>query len=172
MWICLNNAFLSIVTCPDKPRSLLVRARFKGDLERVFPAAEVTETRDRDYRYRAVIGRMKVAAVIGASIASIDYGNFKDSVEEDWRHSLYLDLWLRCVAVQEARTPRARARVDSWPAVSEPYGGFDSYPADDTPYDPAPSGTWGRDGQSIVEFLRGKPVRGNGKRSRLSRKGA
>lgn len=37
MWICLNDAFLSIVAHRDKPGVLLVRARRPGDIERTFP---------------------------------------------------------------------------------------------------------------------------------------
>jgi hypothetical protein len=116
-----------------------------------------------------------VAAVIGANIADIDYGNFKDRVQEEWRHSLYLDLWLRCVAVQEARAPRryaaalpARSYGDWLPAITPP---FDAYPEGDLPYDPG----WGEVGQPLADFLGGKPLRklqGKGKRAKLPRKGA
>ena len=41
MWLCLNDAFLSIVALPGHPDELLVRARIAGDIERLFPAAQV-----------------------------------------------------------------------------------------------------------------------------------
>ena len=41
MWIALNDSFLSIVATPEDPDTLVVRARFKGDIEAVFPGADV-----------------------------------------------------------------------------------------------------------------------------------
>ena len=55
MWLCLNNAFLSIVDKDCAPDELLVRARRDGDIERVFPKAEVEVTLGNDYRCRARI---------------------------------------------------------------------------------------------------------------------
>jgi len=106
MWIVLNDAFLSIVAEPGQPDRLLVRARFPGDLKKVFPDAAVEETRGRDYRYRTVLPRLRVATVIGAAVARIDYPNFKDSVKEEWRHDLYLDAWARFNAEQYRHLPR------------------------------------------------------------------
>lgn len=105
MWICLNDAFLSIVdekaaatrrTNPDQALDdvLLVRARIKGDIERVFgPDARVQRTPDRDYLYRAHIPREQVAHAMMAEVFQLDYGNFKDSVREDDRHSAYAAIW-------------------------------------------------------------------------------
>ena len=39
MWIQFNNAFLSIVENRDNKLELLVRARIKGDIEKIFPDA-------------------------------------------------------------------------------------------------------------------------------------
>ncbi|SCM71578.1 conserved hypothetical protein [uncultured Pleomorphomonas sp.] len=105
MWIFLNNAFVSIVDPKASyaggkgPVSdeLLVRARFKGDIERVFPesAADVTETPGRDYRFRALIDRAQVMNTISDAISGIDYFNFKGSVPpaEKWRHDAYMGCW-------------------------------------------------------------------------------
>ena len=41
MWIQFNNAFLSIVENRDNKLELLVRARIKGDIEKIFPEADV-----------------------------------------------------------------------------------------------------------------------------------
>ena len=43
MWIQFNNAFLSIVENRDNKLELLVRARIKGDIEKIFPEADVFE---------------------------------------------------------------------------------------------------------------------------------
>jgi hypothetical protein len=100
MWICLNKSFLSIVDPQGsyaggdgRSRDLLVRARFKGDIEAVFPDAKVTQTPDRDYMYRATVARDVVAAAIQNEVLNIDYSNFKGSVGKNWRHDVYLDFW-------------------------------------------------------------------------------
>jgi len=101
MWIFFNNSFLSVVDPSDgvsnKKGKLLVRARYKGDIENVFPDAIVVETPKRDYLYRAMISREKVAEAVANSIKNIDYDNFKNSIPTDndwfWRHNLYLDVW-------------------------------------------------------------------------------
>jgi hypothetical protein len=94
MWIFLNDAFLSIVEHREDPSKLLVRARVRGDIERVFPAAKVLHTPVRaDYAYRAVIDRRVVADRLRAAVDSIDYPNFKNSVTEDDRHDVYMGVW-------------------------------------------------------------------------------
>ena len=55
MWIQFNNAFLSIEENREKTIELLVRARVKGDIEKVFPKADVFEDNNADYKYRAFI---------------------------------------------------------------------------------------------------------------------
>lgn len=49
MWLCLNSAFLSIVFKDCAEDELLVRARRKGDIEKVFPDAKVIRSTDSDY---------------------------------------------------------------------------------------------------------------------------
>jgi hypothetical protein len=41
MWIFCESGFYSIVQHEDDPNTLIVRARIKGDLERLFPRAKV-----------------------------------------------------------------------------------------------------------------------------------
>ena len=108
MWICLNNAFLSIIaptagTTAAKSGVLIVRARCKGDIEDVFPDASVTHTPNRDYAFRATIGREAVADAIAAQARQIDYGNFKDSVTECDRHDAYFEIWKAMNCLQHAR---------------------------------------------------------------------
>jgi hypothetical protein len=100
MWICLNNAFLSIVDPAGaysggerRGPDLLVRARYKGDIEAVFPLADVKQTPQRDYMYRATVPRADVAAAIQNQVMRLDYSNFKGSVKDQWRHDVYLDFW-------------------------------------------------------------------------------
>jgi hypothetical protein len=93
MWICLNDAFLSIVTDTTQPDHLLVRARRRGDIERVFEGALVSENTGTDYRYRTCLPRTTVASTVTARIANIDYPNFKSSVTDTERHAAYFHLW-------------------------------------------------------------------------------
>ena len=53
MWIVLNKSFLSIVKNRNNNSELLVRARVKGDIEKVFENADVFEDMNADYRYRS-----------------------------------------------------------------------------------------------------------------------
>jgi hypothetical protein len=127
MWIYLNNAYLSIID-PDaaygggdgpKASKLLVRARFKGDIERVFPRAKVTTTPERDYRFRASIDRKWVAEAIAGAIENIDYKNFKGSTKEGFRHDAYAGCWGVMERAQRVRAePKGTARKkqeDFWP---------------------------------------------------------
>lgn len=95
MWICLNNAFLSVVTPDKNPDNhvLLVRARRKGDIETVFPGAKVERTPGRDYLFRARVTREDVAAALAAQIEAITYSNFKDSVKNAKLKGAYSRIW-------------------------------------------------------------------------------
>jgi hypothetical protein len=93
MWIFLNDSFLSIVAHRASPRLMLVRARFPGDIRRVFPTAAVSEGTGTDYRYRASIERREVINAIADQIQDIDYPNFKASILNQRRHDLYMRIW-------------------------------------------------------------------------------
>lgn len=122
MWIVLNDAYLSIVdakaavdykpnTSPDLDDMLVVRARVKGDIERVFgPDVQVHRTPTRDYLYRAYVRREDVAHALMAEVFMLDYGNFKDSVREDDRHSAYAAIWGVMYRFQNSRQGDRRQR--------------------------------------------------------------
>ncbi len=100
MWIFLDDAFYSIVEKKKGDRHLLVRARFKGDIERHFPHAEVKEIPGTDYRFRADVDRLEVVAMVNAYAFNIDYPNFKDQVVKKSndpfrfvRVDAYSDVW-------------------------------------------------------------------------------
>ena len=93
MWIYLNNSFLSIVENNQDSSKLHIRARKEGDIESVFPAADVLATPHGDYKFRTDISRGEVAGAIANNINSIDYTNFKNSVDDFKRHDVYMDLW-------------------------------------------------------------------------------
>ena len=101
MWILMNDAMLSIVRHKDRTDDLLVRARIAGDIERVFPDAQVVEGAGTDYRFRAAVPRSTVAEAVSRRLLDIDYGNFKNSVREPERHDAYFDVWHAMYGMQE-----------------------------------------------------------------------
>ena len=100
MWLCLNSAFLSIVHKDCAEDELLIRARRKGDIEKVFADAKVMRSTDADYLYRAVVPRHQVATAMAAQIQGIDYGNFKSSVKDNSLHGAYVEVWHAMAALQ------------------------------------------------------------------------
>ena len=93
MWIQFNNAFLSIVENRENTTELLVRARVKGDVEKVFPKADVFEDNNADYKYRTFISKAIVAEKIMLKVTEINYDNFKNSVKEIERKKVYGNIW-------------------------------------------------------------------------------
>ena len=101
MWIFLTDSFLSIVDKGDASgETLLVRARKKGDIEKVFPDAEVQAGMGTDYQYRARVDRSAVADKVAACIRGIQYANFKSAVSEQTRHDAYVNVWGAMYAFQ------------------------------------------------------------------------
>src|SRR4051812_39889802 len=101
MWIFANNAFLSIVEFKGEPDLMLVRARLPGDIQAVFPDAEVTVGGGTDYRFRAKLHRKEVAEAVFAQVMAVDYGNFKSSVKDKFRHDVYMKVWGVMIDAQE-----------------------------------------------------------------------
>ena len=101
MWIQFNNAFLSIVENREKTIELLVRARVKGDIEKVFPEADVFEDNNADYKYRAFISKAKVAERMILKVTEINYDNFKNSVKEIDRKKIYSNIWAELRKLQK-----------------------------------------------------------------------
>lgn len=93
MWIFLNNAFLSIVRKDCGPDELLVRARRRVDIVRVFPKAKVIATPRGDYRFRAIVPGPAITVALARAVRAIDYPNFKDSVRDRRLHQVCLRVW-------------------------------------------------------------------------------
>lgn len=111
MWIFLSDSFLSIVAHRDKPGYLLVRSRNAGDIEAVFYGASVHHTPDHDYHYRAILPREEVGRVLGGRISGIDYGNFKNSVRDDVRHTFYFRAYNAMLSFGRQAGQAARRRL-------------------------------------------------------------
>lgn len=101
MWVFLNNAFLSIVHKDCEPDQLMVRARRRGDIERVFPGAEVTEYTRSDYMFRAPVSREEIAKALTVQVAFLNYDNFKNSIEDPGLHSAAERVWDVMAKLQE-----------------------------------------------------------------------
>jgi len=93
MWLFTSNSFLSIVEHDHDPSLLHVRARLAGDIEEVFPGADVIETPNADYRYRTSLPRERVAEALSRMVREIDYTNFKNSVNDPNRKDHYIKVW-------------------------------------------------------------------------------
>ena len=95
MWIVFNKSFLSIVKNRNNENQLLVRARVKGDIEKIFEDADVFEDENADYQYRSYIIKENVANVISNELLKIDYDNFKSSVSKDDidKSHPYMNVW-------------------------------------------------------------------------------
>lgn len=120
MWVILNNAFVSIVEHRDDASKLIVRGRFKGDVERFLnPLAsglrvieEVTPS--ADYRFRAVVPREEVANAMLRSVQRITYPNFKDSIKAAFRKSIAMRVWSIFHREQQDRAEPLRGQRQPW----------------------------------------------------------
>ena len=90
MWLFTHKGFLSIVRHTDKPNILVVRSRFRGHIEKMFPKARVKEDLTRDYRFRVELPIKEVSKVIEKLVSGIDYDNFKNSLD------FYVEEYLNC----------------------------------------------------------------------------
>jgi hypothetical protein len=93
MWICFNDAFVSVVKDMQKPGNMLVRARRKLHLTKLFPKMKITESPKSDYRWRVSVPAKVIADLTAARIENIAYDNFKDSVKEKELHHMYALWW-------------------------------------------------------------------------------
>jgi hypothetical protein len=101
MWIFLPDSFISVVQKPGDTDTLTVRARIKGDIESVFPQAQVEVNKGTDYKYRARVPREAVAQVLHDQVMGLHWSNFKGAVKSSKRHDAYMGVWRAMYAVQD-----------------------------------------------------------------------
>ncbi|MGV3617248.1 MAG: hypothetical protein ACO1SV_18125 [Fimbriimonas sp.] len=122
MWVFLHDSYLSIVQHDSESRLLQVRARIRGDIERVFPEADVAEDDSADYRFCAALARDRVAHAIALQVQHLNYASLVEEVperEED-RREAYVSVWARMAEEQtrlypierEAPIPAYSFRID------------------------------------------------------------
>ena len=105
MWLFTTDGFFSVVSKGCRPDQLMVRARVKADLKRAFPKAKIATSKATDYRYRTVVTRKALVALLARTVEKLAYANFKDTVKEDARHVAYMRVWNAMFALQERKTP-------------------------------------------------------------------
>lgn len=114
MWIFLNRSMVSIVEHHNKPGVLLVRGRLAGDVQRFLglPAKSprVTSSPTRDYLYRAEATVQEVEEAVARAVRSINYGNFKGSVDNEARHDAYVSVWSAMYRAQANEQREAERR--------------------------------------------------------------
>ena len=77
-----------------------MRARRPGDIERLLPGARVEVTPHADYRYRTLAPAQTVAEALGQVVRSIDYHNFKASVQNSDLSRVYGRVWSTLAELQ------------------------------------------------------------------------
>ena len=117
MWIFCKLGFFSAVQHREKPDVLLVRARFKGDLERLYKAMDhskcgpIQETSDADYRFRMECPKSAFSEVVWSMARSIDYDNFKNAAHDGTvRDEAYMDVWRAMWSAQNFPKNRHKVR--------------------------------------------------------------
>jgi hypothetical protein len=101
MWVMLYDCFFSIVAKDCAADELMVRARRKGDINKVWKTAKVTCYTKSDYRYRAAIKKVDIIAALSTEIMDIDYDNFKNAVQDKAYHDALLTVWTAMANLQE-----------------------------------------------------------------------
>lgn len=107
MWLFCKSGFFSAVAHRDNPGTIHLRARFRGDLERLCAAhgldpAAIAETPAADYRFRMDLPQADWARVAAAEAAAIDYPNFKAATHDGTsRDAAYLGAWCALRAGQD-----------------------------------------------------------------------
>ena len=123
MWIFCKLGFFSAVQHRNKPDVLLVRARIKGDLERLIGAMTKEErellcgnpkveiTPNADYRYRTEIPKVVFAELVRETAEEIDYDNFKNAAHDGTvRDEAYMDVWRAMWSAQNFPKNRHKVR--------------------------------------------------------------
>ena len=98
MWIFTKHGFFSAVQNANNSNLIHVRARFKGDLERLCKtygvAPKVVQIPGTDYPYRMDFLRELWSEIVKKESEAVDYTNFKNAVHDGTsRDAAYLNVW-------------------------------------------------------------------------------
>ena len=116
MWLCLNNAFLSIVQVPGDPNTIRVRARKRQHLKAFLGptwSGAIKHTPHRDYHWRALLPRDTVAHLMEQFVRhSMTYNSFKGSVTDLALSKMYNRWWLDHYRYQEEQEQRQQEQQE------------------------------------------------------------
>jgi hypothetical protein len=101
MWIFTSKNFINIIQKPGHTEMLTVRAQIKGDIEQIFPGAEVVSNKCTDYKFRAKVPRAEVAKARHDQVTAVNYSNFKSTVTDRKLHDAYMGVWSAMYRVQD-----------------------------------------------------------------------
>lgn len=113
MWIFTQTGFVSAVRHRTEPETVVVRARDRASLEVLAELADapIEKSPTADYPYRVEVPELGFSQWLVASVASLDYSNFKDRVHdtrgEEYANAL-MGVWnlMHDVEDDEARVRR------------------------------------------------------------------
>jgi len=141
MWAFTKLGFYSVVRKKARGKTLVVRARARGDLEALRPylpkkpEMKIIVLPVADYRYRIEVEQSVWSKLMAKLVNEIDYDNFKNSVAKHQgsaRASLYHDVWSVMMGLQrqdqEAESD-ADARLRQEPyrsSLTLPFGDADA----------------------------------------------
>jgi hypothetical protein len=118
VWLLTTRGFYSVVAHPHDPALVLVRARAREDLEalhELLGGLEISETPQRDYRWRAAVSRSAWSAALVLLAGEIDYPNFKAAVatrQGAERAHIYGNIWATAEAPAAMTARAARALTE------------------------------------------------------------
>lgn len=124
MWLMTPRGFYSAVQHRDDDELIVVRARAREDLERLLEGqtfGDIDFTPKADYPYRVEMVRSDWNGLVGEMVMEIDYGNFKDAVNDRLgveRAATYMGVWSQLRKIEhEGREPeeyQAPLFPDAW----------------------------------------------------------
>jgi hypothetical protein len=95
MWVFMNDSFVSVVKHRTE-NILVVRSRKKKDLVALFKDEfKIIEMSYSDYQFRCFVPKYRFAELMSERINSIEYVNFKNSVEDKDRKAAYTGVWYK-----------------------------------------------------------------------------
>lgn len=94
MWICTNNAYVSIVEDRYDENFVFVRGRREIDVKN-FTSSDrpIHHTPDADYQYRTRISKNELVNILITLPSKVTYDNFKASVKDDALQRTYHEFW-------------------------------------------------------------------------------
>lgn len=70
-----------------------MRSRDRSHISNLFPNAEIFSKTPSDYKWRAWVSREELKKVLDDYVSSLNYDNFKNSIEDDTYHDACVGVW-------------------------------------------------------------------------------